>query len=351
MTSNTSLDQFLAQINQEYERTQDELREIDVLINQSSAEVDRLTQRNAQISTHVKQLKIDTAPREDIKDGYEHWLNVQQRLFTMRGQLEKLQSDQRYLQRLSELQEQALRQSENFGGLDMTGEAAAQAASTRAEVVQVIQTEENARQNLVRRMHDGPASSLSNFILQVEICERLYDSDPQRAREELKVLKDAAAGTFSKVKDFIFELRPMMLDDLGVIPTLRSYTNSLQDKSGLNVSFTVTGTEKRLESHIEVTIFRAVQELVNTARTIGQASQINILLDLTPDKVAIVVEDDGAGFNVDELSLDDAEKFPGLKNLKERLVMLESELLIQSGIGQGTRSEFTIPVHGMVLLD
>ncbi|MEM7800245.1 MAG: histidine kinase [Chloroflexota bacterium] len=347
MASET-LDQFVEQTRAEYDRTQAELREIDILIKQSSAEVDRLTQRNAQITTHVRQLKIDTAPREDIKEGYETWLNIQQRLFTMRGQLEKLQSDQRYLERMANLQGEALAISGVDTGV-MTGAAAVSQAG--AEAIKVIQSEESARQNLVRRMHDGPASSLSNFILQVEICERLFDSDPQRARGELKVLKDAAASTFSKVKDFIFELRPMMLDDLGVIPTLRSYTNSLQDKSGLDVVLTVTGNENRLESHIEVTIFRAVQQLVNMARSQGQATQITILLDLTMDRISVVVEDNGQGFDMSELESSSDEKMTDLRTLKERLLMLESELIVQSGIGQGTRAEFSIPIDGLTYME
>lgn len=344
-TDSISYDQFIERTKTEYDRTQNELREIDVLIKQSSAEVDRLTQRNTQITNHVRQLKIDTAPREDIKDGYETWLNIQQRLFTMRGQLDKLQSDQRYLQRMLENQEQVL----SMSGFRTAGSDSQAAESQKASgVVKVIQTEEAARQNLVRRMHDGPASSLSNFILQVEICERLFDSDPQRARSELKVLKDAAAATFSKVKDFIFELRPMMLDDLGVIPTLRSYTNSLQDKSGLDITLTVTGSEGRLESHIEVTIFRAVQQLVNLARSHGQATQIGIMMDLTLDRISVVVEDNGQGFELSELEVNTDQRLEDLKTLQERLLMLNSELNLQSGIGQGTRADFSIPIKGLI---
>ena len=109
-------------------------------------------------------------------------------------------------------------------------------------------------------MHDGPASSLSNFILQAEICQRFFDSDPSRARTELNSLKSTAAHTFNDVKNFIFDLRPMMLDDLGVIPTLRRYVESFQEQSDIPIALTVTGTERRLESYVEVTIFRAIQE-------------------------------------------------------------------------------------------
>ena len=211
-----SFQEFLEETRAEYERTKSALQEIRVLIKQSTAEVARLTQKNSQITTYVRQLKIDTAPREDIKNGYESLLNDQQRLFTMRGQLEKLQSDQLNLERLAKLQEQIL-ESAGTGLLSAGGGGAgSQPMADTSNVVRIIEIEEATRKSLVRKMHDGPASSLSNFMLQAEICERLFDSDPERARTELDVLKSTAVNTFSKVKDFIFDLRPMMLDDLGV---------------------------------------------------------------------------------------------------------------------------------------
>jgi len=208
----------------------------------------------------------------------------------------------------------------------------------------VIQTEEAVRQSLVRRMHDGAASSLSNFILQAEICQRFFDINPDRARTELNALKSAAAATFSDVKDFIFDLRPMMLDDLGVVPTLRRYVESFQEKNGIPVPITVTGVERRLESHIEVTIFRSVQELLNNALTHGQATQVHASLDLAQDQVLAVVEDNGSGFNTDEAFNDDTRTI-GLSTLRERIEMLGGALNIQSSLGQGTRVDFSIPIE------
>jgi two-component system sensor histidine kinase DegS len=211
-------------------------------------------------------------------------------------------------------------------------------------IIRLIQTEEAVRQSLVRRMHDGAASSLSNFILQAEICQRFFDVNPDRARQELNALKSSAASTFSDVKDFIFDLRPMMLDDLGVVPTLRRYVESFQEKNGLPVPITVIGVERRLESHIEVTIFRGVQELLNNALMHAQATQIQVSLDLAQEEVTAVVEDNGRGFNADD-TLNSSTRTIGLATLRERLQMLGGELTIQSGLGQGARIEFAIPIE------
>jgi two-component system, NarL family, sensor histidine kinase DegS len=338
-----TLQDFLEIAYREHEQTQRELKEIDVLIKQSAAEVERLAQRNAQVNNHVRQLQsnFDTIPREDIKEGYEMLLNAQQRLFTMRGQLEKLQSDQRHMQRLVSFQQRLLALA---GGGETMPSMHTMVAGDQSSVIRVIQSEEAAKQSLVRRMHDGPASLLSNFILQAEICQRFFDTDPARARAELNALKSGAAATFGAVKDFIFDLRPMMLDDLGVVPTLRRYIESFQEKNNVSVSLTSTGVERRLESHLEVTIFRTVQELLQNSRLHGQATEMEVQLDLDQRIVTTIVEDNGRGFNPDDSDRQNAGGGMGLVTLRERLEMLGGELTIRSQLGQGTRVEFRIPV-------
>lgn len=341
-----SLQGFLEEAQKDYEQTQRDLKEIDILIKQSAAEVERLAQRNAQVTNYTRQLQtnFETLPREDIKEAYEALNDVQQRLFTMRGQLEKLQSDQRNLERLSEFQRRLLDLTEDMGSVPTSAKnPVRKIAGDQSNVIRVIQTEELGRQSLVRRMHDGPASSLSNFILQAEICQRFFDVNPDRARAELNALKGAAAATFNDVKDFIFDLRPMMLDDLGVVPTLRRYVESFQEKNSISVPITVTGVERRLESHIEVTIFRGVQELLNNSLLHAQATQVQVSLDLAQDLVQAVVEDNGSGFNVDE-TLNSNNRTIGLSSLRERIEMLGGEMKIQSRMGHGTRVEFAIPI-------
>jgi two-component system, NarL family, sensor histidine kinase DegS len=336
---------FLEEIKHDHEQTQRDLKEIDILIKQSGAEVERLAQRNAQVTSYTRQLQtnFETLPREDIKEAYEALNDTQQRLYTMRGQLEKLQSDQRNLERLADLQRRILDLSDGLSSLPASSGQRKSLPNEQSSIIRVIQTEEAVRQSLVRRMHDGAASSLSNFILQAEICQRFFDVNPDRARAELNALKSSAGSTFSDVKDFIFDLRPMMLDDLGVVPTLRRYVESFQEKNGLPVPITVTGVERRLESHIEVTIFRNVQELLNNALVHAQATQIQVSLDLAQDQITVVVEDNGRGFNPDE-AMSSSSRTIGLSTLHERIQLLGGELNIQSSLGQGSRIEFSIPI-------
>jgi two-component system sensor histidine kinase DegS len=162
----------------------------------------------------------------------------------MRGQLDKLQNDKLHLGKYKAALEYAVQ----------AGPAAASAVSGGKSPIEgiemIVKAQEAERQRLSRQMHDGPAQALSNFILQTEIAMRLLDADPAQAKEELGSLKMAAMGTFQKVRNFIFELRPMMLDDLGLVPTVRKYVDAFKEQTSLEVNLQVTGNERRLAPYI-----------------------------------------------------------------------------------------------------
>jgi two-component system sensor histidine kinase DegS len=254
----------------------------------------------------------------------------------MRGQLEKLQSDQTNLDRyLSSLRDIQKTLKENEGGSITGGDS-----GNFAKAEMLIQAQETERKRLSRQMHDGPAQALSNFILQTEIAMRLFEVDQERAREELNNLKGAASKTFQKVRDYIFDLRPMMLDDLGLVPTAKQYVNSFREKHSVDVDLTASGNERRLESYLEVLIFRAMQEFLNFAVTSGQAADITVLLDMGAT-IRLDVEDNGSGVDINRLDRD--EEAIGIKVLQDRVELLGGELKIDSAIGQGTRISMTLP--------
>lgn len=314
-----------------------ELRDITLMLEQSQVEVEKLAQRNATITMHLQQVQsqFDTIPKDDVKTAYDAALDAQQRLVVMRSQVEKLQSEQNHLKRYSELLGEV---QEAAGVAPSSGKANGRGGLASVEMM--IEAQESERQRLSRQMHDGPAQALSNFILLTEIAMRLFDVDQDKAREELSNLKLAAGKTFTKVRDFIFDLRPMMLDDLGLVPTVRRYVDAFREKSGLDVSVTVTGTDRRLESYIEVMAFRSVQELLTNALNHSQGNQIKVLLDIPDDEVRATVEDNGKGF--DPTLLND-ESGLGLKLIKERTEMLGGTFDIDSVVGQGTKITFTVP--------
>ena len=336
-----SLEQLAEGYNKEYEQTQRELKEIDLLIQQTTAEVERLAQRNTQATNRLRQVEaaLESVPPEDIRKAYVTVLDTQQRLFTMRGQLEKLQSNQRSMERYLDL----LRSVVEVANQAQPEIPLSEEEPSQPLVVRIIEAQERERLRLSRQMHDGPAQSLTNLILQAEICERLFETDAERARAELANLRNSVAGTFQTVKGFILNLRPMMLDDLGVVPTLRRYVDSFSNNSGIAAHLMVTGKERRVESHKEVTIFRLVQELMNNAVEYAHATTVQINLDIGDDVARVSVEDNGSGFELTEsLSSADADKL-GLATMRERVEMLGGQIYFDSGLGRGTKISFELP--------
>jgi len=266
-------------------------------------------------------------------------LDVQQRLLVMRGQLEKLQSDQVNLQRYVDMLEKCHKMLLDCAFTPQSGRSG---GSTVLEMV--INGQELVRQRLSQQMHDGPAQALSNFILQTEIATRMFDLNPEQAKEELSNLRSAAMSSFQKVRGFITELRPMMLDDLGLFPTLRRYVDVYKEQTGQDVNLIIKGQERRLESYLEVMIFRAVQELIgNSARHNMDTPvklQTNVQIFIEENQIKVIVADNGKGFDVESLAHTDGV---GLKLIRERVEMLGGFFEVDSTVGQGCKVSFQVP--------
>jgi two-component system sensor histidine kinase DegS len=325
----------------ELEETQRALREVTLMIEQSQGELTKITQRNTAITAHLQQVQKQggTSP-DEVKMAYDSALDAQQRLFVMRGQLEKLQNDKTHLEKYKGTLEM-LNAEANDSGMD-DGQSSG-AKGQMAGIEMIVNAQEAERQRLSRQMHDGPAQALSNFILQTEIAMRLLDADPAMAKEELGNLKSSAMGTFQKVRNFIFELRPMMLDDLGLVPTLRKYADAFKEQTGLDVNLSVTGAERRLEPYLEVMVFRAAQELLGNSSRHSQATLIKVQVDMGSEVVRVSVDDNGKGFDPEILK---QSTNLGLKLIRERSEMLGGNFEIDSLAGSGARITFSVPARG-----
>jgi len=327
-------------LESELQETEKALREVTLMIEQSQGEVLKLSQRNAAITTHLQQVQnqFDKMPLQDIRNAYDSALDAQQRLFVMRGQLDKLQNEKSHLERFKSTLERArLNPGAASPVASVTG-----TKGPMASVEMLVNAQETERQRLSRQMHDGPAQALSNFILQTEIAMRLMDVDATQAREELNNLKASAMGTFQKVRNFIFELRPMMLDDLGLAPTVRRYADAFKEQAGLDINVTITGHERRLEPYLEVMLFRAIQELLGNAARHSQATLVKVILDLGEDRIRVSVDDNGKGFDPDSLQQSNSL---GLKLIRERTEMIGGSFEVDSAVGKGARILFAVPAR------
>ncbi|MGB8955554.1 MAG: sensor histidine kinase [Tumebacillaceae bacterium] len=210
--------------------------------------------------------------------------------------------------------------------------------------IRVIQAQEEERKRVAREIHDGPAQAMANVVLRAEITEKVLDRDVAQARKELRELKEIVRMSLSEVRQIIFDLRPMALDDLGLVPTLRRYLADFQEKHKIITELKVFGREKRFTSGLEVAIFRSVQEALNNISKHAKANVATVRLELTDKQVTVHIEDDGVGFSVDEaLSSRDGGHF-GLIGMQERVQLLDGRVEIRSVPRKGTRVVISLPI-------
>lgn len=212
--------------------------------------------------------------------------------------------------------------------------------------IRIIRAQEEERQRVAREIHDGPAQSMSNIVLKAEICERLVESEPEKAKGELKVLKSVVRDTLQDVRKIIYDLRPMSLDDLGLIPTLQRYIATYQEESKIAVSFKTRGVFDQLRPLVSLTIFRLVQEAINNVKKHAHAKKVIVNLEFLEKELKLHIIDNGKGFKLDSLkaSGEDINGGFGLISMRERVELLDGEFEIDSTVGKGTRLKITVPL-------
>lgn len=337
----------------ETRRIRDKMSELKPQIDQTLLFVEREQKRNADVASELRTVQdnLDTVPRADIRAKYDEAIDVRMRYTTMRAQLEKLQALYALLQQEQAMFSQVLNRLQGVSELPAeTGQEQTHGVSRATlNIARVIQAQEEERQRLARQMHDGPAQSLTNFILQAEICQRLLDRNPDRAVEELDNLRTAASSTFEKVRDFIFDLRPMMLDDLGVLPTIRRYVDSFREKNDIQVKLDIIGDERRLPTYNEVMLFRSIQELMVQARDYSNASEIIVRVDVGANPVRASFEDNGRGFDAEAALSSGEEHFQdprvqALFTLREKYELIGGNLAMTSTEADGTAVKMEMPI-------
>lgn len=349
-------DEIVNLLTQEMTTAKRRLTEFKDQIAAMQTAVDREQNRYSSIASELRNIKdnLDTVPREDIRDKYDEALEIRFRLATMRGQLEKFEANYEFLEQRQVFLGQVLSKLQGAGELgdpDMPGQSSAAAASL--DIVGIIRAQEDERQRLSRALHDGPAQSLTNFILQAEICQRLFDRNPDKAAEELGALKSNASSAFQKVRDFIFDLSPMMLTDLGVAPTVRRYVERFGEKNDIETKLELVSESRRLERHREVLIFRSIQEVMSLARDYSTPTEINARLDMTGDKIKMSVHDNGRGFdatNIFDASRGDTDnaRVQALNMLKNKLELVGGTIEVRSNENEGTTVRMELPAGDSV---
>ena len=207
----------------------------------------------------------------------------------------------------------------------------------------IIEAQEEERKRVSREIHDGPAQMMANVIMRSDLIERIYrEQGVEEAFKEIRSVKQMVRQALYEVRHIIYDLRPMALDDLGLVPALKKYLTTTEEYfNHSRISFTCIGEDKRLPAKFEVALFRLVQEAVQNAMKHAGAKDIVVKLEMKKQNVTIVIKDNGKGFDT---KMKKSDSF-GLIGMKERVEILEGELSIDSHIGKGTVVMIQVPLE------
>jgi two-component system sensor histidine kinase DegS len=349
------------QSRQQYESLVEELKQIKQQVNEVIDFGDKLEVHTRHARNRLSEVSrnFNKFSEEEIREAYEKAHNLQVEL-TMIQQREKQLRERRddLERRLLSLQD-VIERSEtlvsqitvvlNYLNQDLrqVGVLLEDAQAKQDFGLRIIEAQEEERKRVSREIHDGPAQMLANVMMRSELIERIFrDRGTEEGFKEIRSLRQNVRNALYEVRRIIYDLRPMALDDLGLIPTLRKYLNTIEEYDGkTKITFQCLGdTEsERIASQFEVALFRLAQEAVTNSLKHSEAEEISVKVEVTKDFVTLIIKDDGKGFDMKDVKTNKNKSF-GLLGMKERVDLLEGKMTIDSKIGLGTFIMIRVPL-------
>jgi len=342
----------------ELSRVSRELAEVKNEVAGVIKEVDQLTDLEKKARLRLIEVSKDfqSYTEKDIKDAYDH-------AYTLQVELIKLQEREKLLRYRRDHLETSLRRLTttvkraeklvyqvgvglNYlgGGLQNLGSKIGELHQAQQMALSIIKAQEEERKRVAREIHDGPAQSMANIVMRAEFCQKLLDIHPEKVRGELAELQDLVRLSLMDMRKIIFDLRPMVLDDLGLAPALKRCLTDYKEQYGIHIEFLFIGQQRRLDSSIEIALFRIIQEAVNNIKKHAKARNAVVKMEMLPQKVNILIKDDGVGFDLNKVMADEKRDGYGLIGIRERVQLLQGEFNISTAPGRGTSLAISVPV-------
>ncbi|MHB1126174.1 MAG: histidine kinase [Bacillota bacterium] len=212
----------------------------------------------------------------------------------------------------------------------------------RERLSQVVKAQEDERQRVARELHDQAGQVLTAINLGLGRIEKQAESTELKG--EAASLRALTISTMEDIRNLARDLRPSMLDELGLVPAIRQYAKEFSRRMEIPVSMKLTPLLDRLPSEFEITVFRVIQESLTNIAKHACASEAKITITAGPDIIRVQVEDNGVGFDVDAAFSNKNKKSLGLFGIQERVALIGGAVEIQSTPGNGTVLSLIIPL-------
>jgi len=213
------------------------------------------------------------------------------------------------------------------------------------EKERIVEVEEDTRKKLSRDLHDGPTQNIAAIAMRVNYIRRLLERQPEQAIEELWKVEDLARRTTREIRHMLFTLRPLVLENQGLLAALHQLAAKMGDTYSTHVEIQAQPeVERQLDAHAQGVLFYVVEEAVNNARKHAQAEAIWVRLFERESFVVVEIEDNGVGFDLDGVDATyDQRGSLGMVNMRERAELIEGDLQIRSVPGRGTTIRVVVP--------
>lgn len=290
----------------------------------------------------------------DIKAAYEQARQLQVRLSTLKerekGIILRRDDVERSLRRIQALAQkaEALVDKVTLAVRLLKGNfekliGSVEGAERKREIgIWMIQAQEEERRKIARELHDGPAQSLANLMIRLDLISRQEEPDGTRGNAEIASIKEMTKAIISEVRRVVYDLRPAALDDYGLLPAIRRYFEDYEEKYEFKIQFIFLGVQRRLDHTLETAFFRLIQEALNNTRRHAGISEATVKLEINEDRLAVSVQDRGCGF--DPSAVVDTGKY-GLLGMKERVELIGGEFLVKTCKNGGTQIIAQVPLE------
>jgi len=340
----------------EYEHLNDELADIQKKVVLYIEEGDQLERRVRLSRQHLSEVSkhFDRYSEDEIREVYEKTHAMQTKLVMMQQEEKGLRQRRDELERRLIVLDETIDRAEGLTSkisiilpylhddFKYVNDMIEDAKEKQQFTVKIIEAQEEERKRISREIHDGPAQMMANILLRSELVERAFkDQSVETAITEIKSVRKMIRTSLQEVRRIIYDLRPMALDDLGLVPTIKRYVESTADYNNMRIEFLPVGKSIRLPQIYEVSIFRLIQESLQNAIKHAEANSIKVQLEITDHVITAVIKDDGIGFD-SEIKRD---KSFGLIGMKERIDMLKGDFKITSGQNKGTKIFIQVPYN------
>ncbi len=212
-------------------------------------------------------------------------------------------------------------------------------------VDKLITAQEDERKRLAADLHDGIIQSLIAIWYRMQRITPATGEDPGHWFDEIQDLTTVLGDQIQDIRRILYDLRPIILDNYGLVPAVESYLNNLQEKNQLQVSLAVSGNKERISPRIEVTLFRILQEATTNVIKHAKATELKVNISIQEEEVKLLVEDNGTGLDHYSISTPPHQNHLGLASIQERALLLGGNCNIDSNKEEGTRIMVKVPIN------